>query len=189
MGERLRSLRDHLAAVEGKSLWTQEAVAKRASIQRTAYNKMENGSSAFEGSSVAWVAKAFRLQYADFDRYIRGELTLENALTRRDPLASVFVERLGQHAQKLSRLFKKYPDRWHLTTLARALTGDTYVRVGENIPEVGWVSLLDSIESGQIDETEEQGEDAVRIAIERDGERGPRPIIPGFRTSPKRLGR
>lgn len=182
-GDRLRQLRERLKAdnAPGGS-WTQDDVAVRAGIQRTSYVKMEGGKSAMTGKSVAELARVFELELREFDLFLTGVLTVEAALQHRVPLAAAFIEKLDAR-QKLKTLIRKHPDRWHLATVIRALSGETYVRENEDEPEVGWASLLDAIESRQIDETEERGEDAARVHARTVG---PRPPIPGYTSGGRR---
>lgn len=178
MGDRLRLLRERLKTDSAPGgPWTQDAVAERARMLRTNYVKMEGGRSAMTGKSVAQLARVFELELREFDLYLTGVLTVEAALQHRIPLAAAFIEKLDTR-QKLKTLIRKHPERWHLATVIRALSGETYVRENEDEPEVGWASLLDAIESRQIDETEERGEDAARVHARTVGKR---PTIPGFK--------
>lgn len=163
---------------------TQEALADASDgrLTRVYVNRIENAKNALSTLDLQRAyAEALHIPVAELAAYLDGELQLDALVRLRDRAAAtgdlsaaVFLRRLEEH-DDLRRLLLKHDGRWKLSTVARAIADDTYVRAGEKSPAVGWMSLLDSIEEGRFEVKTGKGSD-VLAAVRR--EAGVRPAIP-----------
>ncbi len=178
-GNRLRAFRERLKETEDARLWSQAAVADRAEIERPNYVAMEVGRSAFTGGSLWKLAIVYGLEPKDLSRLVGGALPMEDAVqlrAERNPFASEVLPKIEGN-KALRATLREHPRRWRISTVVRAVMHETYVRANEAEPEIGWISLLDAVERGDIDRETARGPAAAREHARRTPER---PLIVGF---------